>query len=224
MVGAAHRGAPLVNAAQRLMPLIRRDLEALVKLGAEDDIDEEIDELIEDLERNLRNASLRKNDTPLQMNEVAENMMAIRGWMVEFRQLAAIELSLDAPSLSSAFSSAPEIRDGYPRDLLAEAVRVVQTAADLRARLEDVGVDDKFVGRGRRLAHQLKTAIGKEDIDPKNLHMKLTRHYMKKGQLHALLKRVVRSGQYMHRRDPQRAAEYHLDEIEPPSATLPKRR
>ena len=213
-----------MQATERILDVVSSDKRSIVQLGLHDDFDEELEELVEDLQRYLKDPQIRKNDTSLQMNEVAETMAEIRAWLIELRMLAALELSLDTPTLKAAFSSAPEICDPYPRDLLEELVKKCGVAKDLRARLEDVGVNDRFVSRGKRLAHQLRTAIGKEDLDKTNLQMKIVRHYMKKGRLLMLLKRVSRAGQFAFRKNPEHARQYHLDEVEPPWASASSKR
>ena len=66
--------------------------------------------------------------------------------------------------------------------------------------------------------------IGKEDLDKTNLQMKIVRHYMKKGRLLMLLKRVSRAGQFAFRKRPEHARLYHLDEVEPPWASASSKR
>jgi len=219
MIGAGHRSVPLIKATERILDVAAENRAAHIKLGLEDDFDEEMEELVEDLEKNLKTPHIRKNDTPLQMTEVAEIMANVKQWLTEFRALAIIELSLDTPALRRAFSSAPEINDGYPRDLLEELDLRLKAATDLRARLEDIGLTERVISRGKRLAGQLRTAIGKSDLQPENLNRVLVSHYMKKAKLHALLKRVARTGQYAFRKDPDLAGEYHLAELETPKAT-----
>lgn len=214
MIGASHRAEPLVAAANRIAPILAKDFGSLGGLGVPENAREELAQLARDVDGMMKDPAVRKHDTPLQMSEAAETMARIRGWLVELRQLAALELSLDAPSLSRVSSPAPEIADGYPRDLLAELQLRVSAAADLKPRLEDVGLTQAFLGEGRKLAQQLSTAIGKQDVDPENLDFKTKRLYMKKAALHALLKRIVRAGQYAFRATPSRARLYHLDELE----------
>lgn len=219
MIGACHRSTPLIKAAQRIADLAAEHRSVHIKLGLEEDFDEEMQELAEDLAKNIKNAHVRKNDTPLQMTQVAEIMANAKEWLSDFRALAIIELSLDTPSLRRAFSSAPEINDGYPRDLLDELELRLKAASDLRARLEDIGFTDRVIAHGKRLAGQLKTAIGKSDLQAENLNRPLVSHYMKKARLHALLKRVTRTGKYAFRKDRDVADEYHLNELETPKPT-----
>ena len=63
-----------------------------------------------------------------------------------------------------------------------------------------------------------QTAIGKSDLQTENLNRKLVSHYMKKARLHAILKRLVRSGQFAFRKKPDVREEYHLAELETPRA------
>ena len=218
MIGACHRAEPLIKAANRLLDLSSEHRSAHIKMGLEDDFDEELEELIEDLEKNLKDPHIRKNDTPLQMKEVAEIMANIKQWLSDFRTLAVIELSLDAPALRRACSPAPEINDSYPRDLLEELGLRLKAASDLRARLEDIGLTDRVISKGKRLFGQLQTAIGKSDLQTENLNRKLVSHYMKKARLHSILKRLVRSGQFAFRKDVEIREEYHLSELETPKA------
>lgn len=218
MVGASIRSKPLIAAAKRILDVATDDRTELCKLGLPDDFHEELDDLIVDLEGYLRDASIRKNDTSLQMAEVMETLVRIRAWLTELRMLASINLVLDAPSIRRVCSWVPEVADPYARDVLEELEIRISAANDLRARLEDVGLTERFLGRGKRLRGQLATAIGKEDLEPANLQLKMRRHYMKKGALAILLKRVVRAGQFAFRKDDEHAEEYHLNEVEPPEA------
>ncbi len=218
MVGASIRSKPLIAAAKRILDVATDDRSELCKLGLPDDFHEELDDLIVDLEGYLRDAAIRKNDTSLQMAEVMETLVRIRAWLVDLRMLASINLVLDAPSIRRVCSWLPDVTDPYARDALEELDLRLSAANDLRARLEDVGLTERFLGRGKRLRTQLATAIGKTDIDPTNLQLRMRRHYMKKGAMAVLLKRIVRAGQYAFRKDPDHAEEYHLDEVEPPDA------
>ena len=219
MIGACHRSLPLIAAASRIVDLASEHRSAHIKLGLEKDFDEEIEELVEDLQKNLNTPHIKKNDTPLQMKEVAEIMANAKQWLSDFRCLAAIELSLDTPALRRASSSAPEINDAYPRDLLEELDLRLKAASDLRARLEDIGLTDRVISQGKRLAGQLRTSIGKSDLQPENLNRQLVSHYIKKARLHCLLKRVVRTGQYAFRKERDLAEDYHLAELETPKPT-----
>jgi len=219
MIGACHRSDPLIKATNRIMDIAADNRKAHIKLGLDDDFEEEMEELVEDLEKNLRTPHVRKNDTPLQMKEVAEIMANVKQWLTDFRCLAVIELSLDTPALKRATSNAPEINDAYPRDLLEELEYRLNAAKDLRARLEDIGLTDRVISEGKRLASQLRTSIGKSDLQPENLNRQLVSHYMKKARLHSLLKRVVRTGAFAFRKDQDIAEEYHLAELETPKPT-----
>jgi hypothetical protein len=129
--------------------------------------------------------------------------------------MASINLTLDTPALERISSVAPEVIEGYPRDQLAELKKKLNAAADLKPRLEEVGLSDAFVSRGRKLAAQLETAIGKVDIDGDSLHLTVRRLYMRKAQLYLTLKRITRAGQVAFIAEPERARAYHADEIEP---------
>src|SRR5262249_24862324 len=126
-----------------------------------------------------------------------------------------INLALDTPALVRASSVSPELAEGYARDLLAELDLRVEAARDMKPRLEECGLTSNFLGRGRTLSRQLRTAIGAEDVDPGNLHFTLRRLYMRKGTLFLLLKRLVRAGQLIFAHKPERARLYHLAELEP---------
>lgn len=165
---------------------------------------------------------LARNDTAVQMDRVPETMARIRAWLVTLRQIAAVNLALDTPALQRLASAAPELADSYPRDLLAELDRRSAAAADLKPRLEEVGLTACFLGRGRKLGRQLRTALGREDIDPANLSLPLRRYYHRKARLLLLLKRGVRAGHLAFACLASRRAQYHLREVEPPAVeTLP---
>jgi hypothetical protein len=217
-IGAAHKSPPILEATRRLRPRLEAELSAHIELGLSDDVVRQIDALTQQVERGMRDPAIAKKDTPLQMAEVSELMGAAREWLRELRALATIELSLDAPTLRTAASAFPEIADPYPRDLLAELDRVLASGADLGARLEELPPARRVFARGRDLSAQLRTALGREDLDPANLHPKLKRHYMSKGRLVMLTARVARQGRYLHRKDPERAAAYHFDELDHPPA------
>lgn len=221
MIGASFRGEGLRAAALRLAPLVKRDLAALQRFGVAESAADELLSEAEQVRQMMMDAVVKKHDTPLQMAELQELMARIRGWLVELRELASINLSHDQPAIDRIFSSAPEIADGYPRDLLRELELRLSGLRDLKPRLEDSGLDDKFVARGNKLAQQLRTAIGKEDVGAANLQFKVRRLYQKKGALFLLLKRVTRAGRHAFRLDAAKRNAYHLLEIEPDPATLP---
>lgn len=218
MVGASFRAAPLLEAAARLAQLAERDQAVLAKVGLPRDLADKLRRLGGEVEGAVRDKALAKNETPLQMGELAETMAKARTWLVELRELAVLNLSLDTPALEAAVSCAPEVADGYARDLLAELKRRVRASTELKPRLDDVGLDDTFVRRGQKLVKQLETALGAEDIKPENLPFKIRRLYTRKGQLFLLLKRTVRAGRHVFRNDPGRASAYHLLELEPEGA------
>ncbi len=216
-IGASFRAQSLIDAAGRIAQRARADLSALSRYGV---TQAQVDELVadaSDLTRQLQDAQVKKHDTPLQMAGLQELMAKIRGWLVELRERASLNLLLDRPSLARVWSPMPELADGYPRDVLREFEERVAAAKDLRPRLEDVGVDERFVGAGRKLVTQLQTAIGKVDIDSANLQFKQRRLYMKKGALYVRLKRVSAAGQATFRADNSARQAYVLVEIEPTS-------
>lgn len=214
-IGAAFRSEPLTSAAERVLELARADLPRLAPFGASEEDLEGLRGHLDELAGIMGDKRAEKNDTPLQMNELAELMARVRGWLRTLRLIAAINLAADTPALMRVASPAPELLEGYPRDLLEELERRLSAASDLRPRAEEVGLDEAFVGRGRKLAAQLRTAIGREDIDGKNLTVIVRRLYTRKGQVYLRLKRLARAGQVAFTLVPRRAALYHLEEIEP---------
>lgn len=215
MVGASFRASDLASAARRIAPLLQRDAREVLRFGLEPSFPSELLGDAEELERALLDPLLKKNDTPLQMSVLTELFAEIRGWLGELRDLAQINLVLDRPALVRAVSPLLVTADGYPRDVLRELEERVAAAKDLRPRLEDVGLDERFLGRGRKLLQQLHTAIGREDIQGDNLAFKVRRFYVRKGQLHTKLKRATAIARVQLRADPARVAAYHLVEIEP---------
>lgn len=214
MVGASFRSEPLLAATSRVVALVRRDGATLTKVGLPKDLAERLERLASDVEGTIRDKALAKNDTPLQMGELAETMARARAWLVELREIAVLNLSLDTPALEAVVSAAPEIADGYARDLLTELKRRVRASTELKPRLDDAGLGDPFIKRGQRLVKQIETALGAEDIKPDNLPFKVRRLYTRKGQLFLLLKRTVRAGKHLFRGEPRKAALYHLAELE----------
>lgn len=214
MVGASFRADPLLAATDRVATLAERDQAQLARLGLPADLAEKLRRLRGEVASALKDKALAKNDTPLQMGELAATMAQARSWLVELRELAVLNLSLDTPALEAVVSAAPEVSDGYARDLLVELRRRVRAATELKPRLDDVGLDDAFIRRGQKLVKQLETALGAEDIKPENLPFKLRRLYTRKGQLFLLLQRTTRAGRHVFRAEPRRAAAYHLHELE----------
>lgn len=214
-VGAAHRVEPLIAAGRRITPLLREDARRLEPFGIDEDVVVRVRRLLNELTGMSKNSRLMKNDNPVQMTEVPETMAKIRAWLRTLRLIGGLNLALDTPALHRLSSPAPEMAEGYPRDLLEELSVRLKHAADLKPRLEEVGLDDAFLGRGRKLRAQLATAIGKQDIDGANLSLEVRRFYTRKAQLYVLLKRITRAGQLVFVRVPRRAALYHLEEVEP---------
>ncbi len=214
-IGAAYRAQPLLDAASRLLALARQDLPHLQPFGvSETDLDA-LGAHVRELSNMRLDRRALKNDTPPQMLEVCETMAHLRAWLRSLRLLAALNLAEDAPALARLASPAPELRTGYPRDLLDECVRRVAAAADLKPRLEDCGLSDAFLSRGRRLTQRLATAIGKKDIDPASLTVIVRRFYVRKGQVFLRTKRLARAGELAFMRIPTRSRQYRLPEIEP---------
>ncbi len=222
-VGSAFKADPLLHAADRIRTIARHDVEDLAAYGVTGEDVDNLEKQIREVKRTMADPRSQKNDTPLQMAEVALTMSKIRGWMKTLRMMASINLALDTPALERISSAATEVIEGYPRDLLVELKHKLNAAADLKPRLEDVGLTDTFVSRGRRLASQLETAIGKSDVDGDSLHLTVRRLYMRKAQLYLTLKRITRAGQLAFISHPPQAGAYHLDEIEPVSIEDPRR-
>ncbi len=217
MIGASFRAQALIEAAGRLAKLVRRDGARLAPFGITEATGEDLVADANDLVRQLQDAQVKKHDTPLQMAGLTELMAKVRAWLTDLRHRATLNLLLDRPALQRVWSPMPDVANGYPRDVLRELEDRVAAAKDLRPRLEDVGVDEKFVGAGRTLVQQLQTAIGKVDLDAANIQFKQRRLYMKKGILYSKLKRVSAAGLASHADAPEHQAEYVLREIEPPS-------
>lgn len=214
-VGAAQSTEDLVTCGRRLLPLAQRDHRVLEPFGIGEEDVVGLKRLLNELSGMARDPKLMKNDHPVQMTEVPETMARIRGWLRTLRLIGGLNLSLDTPALMRLASPAPEIAEGHPRDLLEELDRRLAAAADLKPRLEEVGLDDGFLGRGRRLRATLATAIGKTDIDGANLSMPVRRLYHRKARTYLLLKRIHRAGKLAFGLLPKRASLYHLREIEP---------
>lgn len=215
MVGASFRTEPLLAAATRVLALARKDRAALLKIGIPPETLTELEDHIEQIKGTWADPRTKKNDTPLQMKEVAELMARARGWMRTLRAIASVNLFLDVPALARAASAETELNQGYVRDVLAELELRVEAARDMKPRVEDVGLTDAFLGRGRALVRQLRTAIGAVDIDAANLQFTSRRLYSLKGNLYLLMKRVCHAARLAFLEQPDRASLYHMDEIEP---------
>ncbi|MBI2375102.1 MAG: hypothetical protein HYV07_13985 [Deltaproteobacteria bacterium] len=231
-IGGSFRVASLVSCAKRLVPLARRDEAELLALGFSDDPvpAEALRIETKDVEGFFGDKTLRKHDTPLPMNQVSDLMAKARRWLVELREIASLNLAHDLPSLVRVWSPMPEIRDGYARDLLEDLELRLSAASDLKPRLDDCGLKEKFVADGHKIAIQLRTALGEKDFTLDDLQFKKRKFYLKKGGLFILTKRVARAGAHIWRTEPRRAAEYHTNELDEPQAApsqavaLPPRR
>ncbi|MEM7675770.1 MAG: hypothetical protein AAF449_07165 [Myxococcota bacterium] len=213
-IGAAHRAEQIVKAASRIHRLAVDDRTQLEAVGLGEEDFEALGAHLRELNSMLRDPRNLKNDTPPQMAEVADTMAHLRGWLRTLRLIARVNLAEDAPALNRIISASPEVRPGYPRDMLEESRRCVTAAADLKPRLEDCGLSDAFLGRGRRLVTQLSTAIGKRDLDPGSLTVLVRRFYVRKGQLFLRTRRIARIGELAFIRVPARVREYRLPELE----------
>ncbi|MCB9653693.1 MAG: hypothetical protein H6729_06140 [Deltaproteobacteria bacterium] len=224
-IGATYRTPPLLAAAERLHPVVRADLPKLARYGIADFAADDLSSLIEEIRRLFTDKRAKNKDTPLQMAQLIELMATVRAWMRTIRLLASINLACDAPALTRLSSASPELAEGYARDLLEELERILSAARDLRPRLEDAGLTEAFIGRGARLAQQLRTAIGAKDLDAKDLSIAVRRLYNRKAELYLLEKRIVRAGQVAFIAVPERQTLYHLEELEPaliePAGTRP---
>jgi hypothetical protein len=214
-IGAGIKIASVLAAGARLAPTFNQDKDALAPFGIAPDDLQQIEDQLKELKVMTTDPKIKKNDTPVQMAEVAELMARIRAWLWTLRLMGSVNLGGDTPALARIASSAPEVIEGYPRDLLHELERRIQAANDLRPRLEECGLTESFVGRGSRLLSQLKTAIGVSDVDPANLQLVVRRYYLRKAQAYLGMKRAVRAGQLAFMMIPDRAQRYHLDEVEP---------
>ena len=214
-VGASFKADPMLHAAERVKLLLAEDADELAHFGiTQEDIDK-LEQAIREVKRTMSDPRAQKNDTPLQMAGLAETMAKVRAWLKSLRMIASINLALDQPAIERISSCAPEVIEGYPRDLLKELKHKINAAADLKPRLEEVGLSDAFLTRGRKLATQMETAIGKADIDGDSLHLTVRRLYMRKAHLYLSLKRITRAGWVAFTSNPERARAYHLEEIEP---------
>ncbi len=214
-VGASFKADPLLHASERVKKRAREDLDRLVPYGITSEEIDKLEQQVKEVKRTMGDPRAQKNDTPLQMAELADTMARARAWMKTLRMIAGINLTLDTPAIERISSVSPEIVEGYPRDLLAELRHKLNAAADLKPRLEEVGLTDAFLSRGRKIAGQIETAIGKADIDGDSLHLTVRRLYMRKAQLYLTLKRVTRAGQVAFISEPEKARAYQLDEVEP---------
>lgn len=212
-IGAAYPTASILVAGRRLVGLARAAEARVLPFGLDPERVEKTEEQLDSLERMAGSGRAQKHDTALQMAELVETMAEARGWMVSLRLLAGINLAADTPALLRVASPEPELREGYPRDLLAELERRLAAARDLGPRLRDAGLDRAFVSSGNRIANQLRTAIGPRDLRPSDLDLELRRLYLRKGSVFLELQRFARIGQLTAVGSPERAEGWHLDEL-----------
>lgn len=214
-IGASFRSHAVLGVALRLAKTVSKDLPALSVLGISDDDVDSLENGSRDLESMLQDKQTFRHDTPPQMTRVSELMAEVRAWMRALRRLSAIHLGADTPALMRVSSPSPELVEMVPRDLLDELRTRLKAAEDLKPRIEECGVNDSFLKRGRKLERVLATAIGPTDIDPKNLSMAVRRMYLRKGQLVLLSLRIVRAGRAVFVEQPDKRAPYRLDELDP---------
>jgi hypothetical protein len=214
-IGSAYPGARLVEAGRRLVARARREHLALAPFGLDPEKIDLTEEQLDGLERMLGAPRAQKHDTSLQMKEATALMAETRGWLRSLRLLAGVNLAADTPALHRLASPEPELLEGYPRDLLAELEKRLAAAQDLAPRLADGGLDRAFLTRGRKLAGQLRTAVGPRDLRPEDLQLELRRLYVRKGTVFLELKRWTRMGQLAFVDAPSRAEGWDLREIEP---------
>ena len=214
-IGSAYPGAAVVAAGQRLVGQAEHDREAVEPWGLTAERAGQAATQLDALGGMLRSARAQKHDTSLQMKDAPVLMARVRRWLYTLRLVAGVNLAADTPALYRLASPEPELVEGYPRDLLQELERRLTAASDLAPRLSDAGLDRAFLSTGRRLAGQLRTAVGPRDLRPEDLELELRRLYLRKGTVFLELKRWTRIGQLAHLDDPPRGEAWHLRELEP---------
>lgn len=214
-LGSAYPTPGLLACGRRLLARARDDAQALAPFGLDAAAADETEERLDGLERMWSGARAKKHDLSLQMSEAAELMAQARGWLATLRLLAGVNLAADTPALDRLWSAEPERLEGYPRDLVAELEKRLKAAQELAPRLVDVGLDRNFLGRGRKLLNQLRTAVGPRDLRPEDLDLELRRLYLRKGTVYLTLKRWSRIGKLAFVAEPRRAAGWDLREVEP---------
>ncbi len=222
-IGAVLHAEPLIAAADRVVPMVRKDLARLEHFGLNEEEVENLEQRLRELKSMLKDKRIAKSDTPLQMDGVMAAMSSARAWMQTLREIASINLCADTPSLYRISSAEPELAEVYPRDVLEELRRIVKAATEMKPRLEEVGLDQHFLGRGRKLVAQLDTALGKKDVDGADLSVMVRRFYVRKAQVYLMLKRATRAGRVCFMLFGKRRAMYHLDEVERPAIEAPRR-
>jgi hypothetical protein len=213
--GAILKTEALLAAATRLLPKIQAEYLLLNQFGLERETVEIIEESIPEVRNLAKNPKVRKHDTPFQMGEVLDLMAETRAWLRTLRMIASVNLSLDQPALHRLASPEPELIESYPRDLLRDLERRLRAVGDLKSRLRDAGLTDKFIDRGQKLYVQLQTAIGAQDVGAEDLSFPQRQLYARRFDLYSRLKRAVRLAQLAFLESPKQAADFHLDELEP---------
>src|SRR5688572_447400 len=107
-VGAAFKADPLLIASERIRKQAKKDLEHLTTFGVTAEDLDKFEQQIREVKRTMADPRAQKNDTPLQMAELAEIMARARGWLRSLRMIAAINLTLDTPAIERISSTAPE--------------------------------------------------------------------------------------------------------------------
>lgn len=222
-IGAVLHADPLIAAADRVVPMIRKDLARIAPFGLDEEEVENLEQRLRELKSMQKDKRVAKNDTPLQMDGVMTSLAQARAWMRTMREIASINLCADTPSLYRISTAEPELAEVHPRDVLQELRRIVIAATEMKPRLEEVGLDQHFLGRGRKLVAQLDVALGKKDVDGADLAVMVRRFYIRKAQVYLMLKRATRAARVAFMLFEKRRAMYHLDEVEQPTVEAPRR-
>ena len=205
----------MLQSGHRLVAQARDSEPELCPYGLNTDRIDLLDEQLESLRRMLTSPRAQKHDTSLQMKSATLVMSQARGWLRTLRLIAGLNLAGDTPALHRLASPEPELLEGYPRDLVSELELRLKAANDLAPRLVDAGLNRKFLSAGRKLATQLRTAVGPRDLRPEDLELEVRRLYLRKGQIYLELKRWARLGQLVFMADPNRVQLWNLSEMEP---------
>lgn len=189
-IGAAQTSAWLLESGYQALKEAKTLKGEIERYGWDEDAEASLERTLRELMRMSRDPKLQKNEHPVQMGEIPSLMDQIRVWLRRLRSLALINLAEDALALARLASPAPELPTGYPRALLDELTVRLRAASDLKPRLEEVGLNERFLGQGRRLHTQLSTAIGKKDLSPADLPLQLRMYYSRKGQAFIAIRRL----------------------------------